>query len=351
MKGKHINNRTQFRVLRRKRKNRGRRSGVSSRLLTRLDMEFPKKFRLAENFEGVAGAISSLRQLLGKQGARPPRIRLSGIATIDNAAALMLGAEVQAWNPNKVQAWNPNNLNNSLHFYNGSWNSEVRGLLTDMGLFPMLDFPRQRALKRARATDWVFMPVISDSLVDMKKFRALRESIESEIKGPMSMSARHYWFIGLSEAVTNAVQHAYEEKQRKQWWASASYNKATRELQILCYDRGMTIPKTLPLSGIWEQVRGFMSFVGLSESTDCDLIEGALRTRRTATKESHRGRGLPQLMNFIDEVDKGSLAIYSRKGKVLYSKSSTGGKGEYRGELLKKQIEGTLIEWSVFLPV
>lgn len=337
MKGKRVKNKSQ-RVKKRKGKKIGQKSDTSSRQPARdLNLDFPKEFRLSENFSGIIEVIMKLRQLLEQQGARPPRICFSNIAAIDIAAALMLGAE--------VQAWTLNNPNAHPHFYNKSWNPEVQSLLTAMKLFPLLDAPRRGKPKHAHTTGSTFMPVISGSNVDMSKFIVLREGIESEIKGPMSTS--QYFFIGLSEAVTNAIQHAYGSDQRKQWWASASYNKSAQELRIVCYDRGRTIPKTLPTSGLWEQVRNVMSRFRLSDAIDCDLIEGALRTRRTMTKKRHRGQGLPQLMKFVDQADQGWLRIYSRNGMVLYTKSESEGEGNYEKEQLIKQVKGTLIEWSI----
>ena len=285
-----------------------------------------------------------LRHQLARKtrGGKAPYINFDGMSLVDNAAALMLAAELDAWN---IRHWHV-----PLRSYDKSWDPGVRQHLDTMGLFKLLRVDRQSAPEPA-PSDSVFMPFFSDSRVDLGEFVRFRERIESEINRPLARRASHYLFAGLSEAVTNVIQHAYKTNESKRWWVSASYEKTGGKLSILCYDRGLTIPQTLPRSHKWERIRGVISAVGLNLKLDSDLIKGALMTRRTATKESHRGRGLPQLMNFIDEVDKGSLAIYSRKGKVLYSKSSAGGKGEYRGELLKKQIEGTLIEWSVFLPV
>ena len=343
MKGKRVNNKKKRAVWPGSRKkSSGQMSGASHRSSTQsLPLKFfPKEFQLSGNFSGVVGAIAQLRRMLENRGARLRRICVSTIATIDNAAALMLGAE--------VKVWGDNNPNMRPPFHNKLWNLEVQGLLTQMGLFPLLDFPRS-VRSPTRATDWAFMPVISNSNVDMEKFTAFRKDIEREIRGPMT--ARHYMFIGLSEAVSNVVQHAYEDGKVKHWWASAAHCQSTGELKIICYDRGQTIPKTLPSSNIREQLGVMMSKLGLNHAIDCDLIEGALRTRRTMTKQTNRGRGFPQLMDFVDQVDHGSLKIYSRNGMVTYTKSTKSGSGEgrYTKGTLSKEINGTLIEWSIFL--
>lgn len=337
MKGKRVNNNK----IRRQRKGSRRKSAALSRPLARIfDLDFPKEFRLAQGVSRVVRFVGKLRQLLEKQGARPPRIRFSNIAKIDIAAALMLGAEIQA----RVH----NAPNFRPHFYNGPWHPEVKNLLTGMRLFPVLNAPHSDAPALARSEHLLLMPVISHSSVDMEKFIAWRESIEREIKG--AMSASHYFFIGLSEAITNAVQHAYTSNQpREWWWASASYDKSTRELIVLCYDRGQTIPKTLPFSEFKEAIATVMSRLGLRKNIDSDLIEAALRHRRTITKKSHRGHGLRQLMYFVDEVEKGALRVYSRRGLVEYTKSESG-EGNYKKKNLNDEFKGTLIEWQIVLP-
>ena len=334
MRGKRVNNKPRLvRML--------KRQGKNSRHASRVPrINLPADFRLAENLPLVAESILKLRRMLEMPGHRRPRINFNNIAEIDNAATLMLAAEIQAWNLKEPGI--------RLRPYHVSWKPEVRHLLNEMGLLALLDVPRRSVRRSVHVSDSVFLPFISDSKVDMREYTQFREEIEKEIES--SLSASSYLYTGLSEAVSNVIHHAYAKGKRKQWWASASYEKSARELKILCYDRGRTIPKTLPFSGIWEHVRGFMARFGLDEQVDCDLIEGALRTRRTVTKESHRGLGLLQLMDFVDHVDQGSLRIYSRSGMILYTKSESKKVGNYDKKPLSQQIQGTLIEWSIFLP-
>ena len=353
MKGKRVKNRTANREEQERRRSQKRRSSVvavsvvgprGQKQIPPSEVILPEDFRLSENFSQVAGCIVHLRRQLARRirGMSAPYVNFDNIARVDNAAALMLAAEIDAWNTR-----NPHR--GPLRSHDESWDPDVCQLFDTMGLFKLLQVDRQSLSNPAHASESVFMPFISHSRVDLDEFSRFRKSIESEINQPLARRASHYLFAALSEAVTNAVQHAYRGDEKQKWWVSASYKKATGKLSILCYDRGLTIPKTLPHSGKWEVIRGIIGNAGLDLGLDSDLIKGALMTRRTATRAHYRGHGLPQLMNFIDEVNMGALTIYSRRGKVIYSKNEIEKQGKYSHESLSKPIEGTLIEWNVSL--
>lgn len=128
---------------------------------------------------------------------------------------------------------------------------------------------------------------------------------------------------------------------------SLSATLSPKELKVLCYDRGQTIPKTLPFSGIQERVMASLKNLGLSK-IDADLIHAALVTKRTMTGELHRGKGIPELKSFIDKHGAGHLSIYSRNGIVHYEKRRNK-LPEIRKKRIAKPILGTLIEWCIIL--
>ena len=308
-------------------------SGNGSALPSQI--ELPRDFRLSENFSETAGRISALRHRLDRGRGRPPYINFNSIVKVDSAAALMLAAEIGAWNRANPYI--------KLRSHDQQWDPRVAELLDEMGLFEMLGVPRQGERVDVHERDTVFIPFMHGSYADIEGFYALfLERIEKHMATRLQ---RLPLIVGMGEAVANAWEHGYKREEGAEWWVSASCNKGTGELKVVCYDRGLTIPGTLPRSHLWENIR---HTVGLDARVDCDLIKAALTTRRTKTGKLRRGKGLPKLMLFVNSSGRGELRIYSRRGMVCYKKFAIDKNGEFQKKQLDKPIGGTLIEWRVF---
>lgn len=158
---------------------------------------------------------------------------------------------------------------------------------------------------------------------------------------------------GLTEAITNVSHHAYPDSEGystedKNWYLTGSYNNETKELKIVFYDQGIGIPKSLPASEVWEKVLSVLSRLPVVErKRDEVLLKAAVELERTSTKESDRGKGLQDLLEFIRQRKNGYLSILSLKGLFKYSMSD--GKEEIKTEHFDKPVSGTLIIWSAEL--
>jgi anti-sigma regulatory factor (Ser/Thr protein kinase) len=165
----------------------------------------------------------------------------------------------------------------------------------------------------------------------------------------------------VSEAMINVARHAYPNKASYQngeypirkWWMSARADQRSNTLAIVVYDRGATIPGTLPHKEWYKQlVQSIMSsFLGDFDYAnhrhlfDHEYINYSMKEGKTQTSDARRGLGLPQMQRLIDECRDGTLSILSRNGLYKYGKSL----GVHK-QMLKTGIEGTLIEWQLTLP-
>lgn len=317
-----------------KNKRRGRTTPKSSRLPIRV--ELPEILNINSNPESTIKCLMDFRNKVGS--GKNITLDLDHVKDIDAAAALMLAAE--------IDVWRLRSLRNTLKSHDRSWDLNIRKKLHDMGLFDLLRIKSQSQIHHSPSDGIIFMKFESDSKVNLDGYLNLREGIERcmghEILHRIPLCA------GVAEALTNSLHHAYENEERiKKWWISASYSHQTKELIFLCYDRGQTIPKTLPNSGIIENLLAAMGWIGINDKIDSDLIHAALVTKRTATKKKHRGKGIPELKHFVDAHDSGKLSIYSRHGVVHYRKNGENKKMEKKQ--ISNPIRGTLIEWCIIL--
>ena len=329
--------RKQIRLKRARQRQAKRSSDLPQKTVT---VELPEDFCLTTNLptsvSQVARYIANLRSHVESGEKFGLTVDFNAIRKVDAAAALMLTAEIHIWTIRRSWA--------KLRSQDDKWHPEIRELLDDMGLFQFLRVEMQSPRNLGEDSLMSYVQFISDERVDMSKFDNFQRAIENKMgEGErLAENVMHLLHIGLEEAVTNVRQHAYTpSEQSRRWWVSASFNHKSRDLAILCYDRGRTIPRTLTPRG---------NFLRSLLTNDSSLIKEALLSR-TSTNEPHRGLGLPAMANIINRSEcEGSLSVYSRKGMARYEKKNDDAPGVYSLVGLETPIRGTLIEWRIRIP-
>jgi anti-anti-sigma regulatory factor len=179
------------------------------------------------------------------------------------------------------------------------------------------------------------------------------EDLRTALLGPdhkWTRAAGDAIYRGLTEAMTNVVQHAYpssaltkrEPRLKNRWWMVGHTDRRKKELKILFFDSGVGIPFTLPKRLGWEVIRSVIGSLGITPPNDSEMIRAAMQLGRSTTELGNRGKGLNDFKKLIDACHDGQLEIYSNKGVYQYS---------YRDEESRQDhhesICGTLIEWSM----
>lgn len=162
----------------------------------------------------------------------------------------------------------------------------------------------------------------------------------------------------LTEALTNVRQHAYKGERdlpdaMKRWWLFANYEPPVQtkpgNLYIAVYDIGIGIQASMrrklqageALQGLADDLAQFWGMP--ARTMERVLLQRAVEHRRTSTGLPERGRGLPEMRDFVLATDSGRLYIVS--GGAQYSctpDSASGG-----AIACKERIAGTLILWSL----
>ena len=332
---------------RRVKKRQGRLSRKKPRSWQQKTVALPEDFRLTTNISASAAQVTKcIAELRGYVESRS-KLRLlvdfNAIRQVDAAAALMLAAEIHIWDLSRPWV--------KLRSQDDEWHPEIREMLADMGLFPFLGVSMRISRNARRAGSVSYVHFISDSRVYMRNFENFKRDIEEKMGEGEELGefVMDLFFSGLQEAVTNVRHHAYAKNERhSRWWVSASFNHESRNLNVLCYDRGLTIPITLRTQ---EEKLLRMTTLGLNAATsDSALIKAALHSR-TSTKESGRGKGLPEMADIINRSKlDGELSVYSGSGMARYEKKSGDSPGSYSEARLEAPIRGTLIEWRIRIP-
>lgn len=141
----------------------------------------------------------------------------------------------------------------------------------------------------------------------------------------------------LMELMTNTVQHAYNDKEKlmdNRWYIYVENKKDIIEFIFL--DTGSGIPATIRLN-FTEKIQSLM----LNRENDAKLISSALRGDfRTETRQTNRGKGLPDILADSRSAHISELTVISGKGECCITES-------YNIKEQKSNIafKGTLFRW------
>lgn len=304
-------------------------------------IELPEIFDLHKNTDESLEIMGKFRKIVDNDNPKLKSLSFDKMQRINSSSALMLAAEIDVWNKKTLQ---------KLHAQHKTWNTEIKALLCEMGFFELLGIDRPPSNDTINKNT-TFLQFTSGHKVEGSKAKELREKIESTI-GTILENKMHL-YEGLTEAFTNTKQHAYNPNPKPfdKWWTTAAYKKDDNKLIVSMYDRGKSIPKTIHKYKKWGDIQSYLSADLLKD--DAHLIKAAMKVSyedegktRTKHQESHRGKGLKQLLDFIK--DNGRLTIISGKGRCVFSiKNEKLVIEEIKS--LKYPLQGTLIEWEISL--
>lgn len=300
----------------------------------------PPRLDLRENLEATLKFLRAVRAC--SRGLRGKiYVDMRTLQEVSPAGALLLVAEFDRWREIAQHA-----KLNSVDVEH--WNPTVKQRLFEMGFFRVLRAKPPSPADASAEQGVRFLEFQSGRQSEGAAAKRLRESIEA-LGAPLADSDALYG--GLVEAMTNVRQHAYKRTaQVKRWWMSASVDLKARRLVVMFLDHGSGIPRTLPRSGIWEDVRGALSAVPLGSvvKDDARLIDAAVNFQRSQTGQSHRGHGLKDDVKGYIESHRayGRLRIISRRGQYIYERDAEGS-DKSQLNTISDDLVGTFIEWII----
>lgn len=231
------------------------------------------------------------------------------------------------------------------------WDSDIKYLLRDMGMFDLLRISNlpKNFMKEPKASNKRFFKFVSDKTINGEKSVVFRDAVAEAIS---DIPNKKRLQKAISEAMDNALFHGYPDGfvnnspfKQKRWWLSASFDYSDNTLTLMFFDQGIGIPKSLP------QVHPglFGRIINMFDDDD-KKIEAATKAGRSSTNKDHRGKGLPQIIDYVKKYDKSGL-IKITSGKGIYSlvKRPDTRKPDIKLSINEFDINGTLIEWQIKL--
>lgn len=184
----------------------------------------------------------------------------------------------------------------------------------------------------------------SSAITDGEPAGQLIEAYEAAL----SRAEIRHIFRGVTEAATNAVEHAYSGDRdddlptydESRWWMFC--RETEKRLFVAIADLGIGIPRSLPKTFGEEVIAITKKALSLGTSNDdATMIRAAMELARTRTEKEERGKGLGDMRRVVDELEGSELYIFSNSGLVTYSA------GKYTQRTYPESILGTLVIWIV----
>ncbi|MCP5246650.1 MAG: hypothetical protein H6937_12170 [Burkholderiales bacterium] len=215
----------------------------------------------------------------------------------------------------------------------------VEQLFQHIGLFERLGMTPRKKITDDSVRHWDYIYDISADTSEFKKlFEKYSQTISEEVRSGL--------FDSMSEAVTNSIQHAYPCSHitkcdcQKGWWMFAK--KIDNTLTVVIYDMGIGIPTSIERKPEIKEILA-NPIRKLRKKNDSLLIKIAAQSRRTTTKMSYRGKGLPDMLEFVRRSNIGEFIIFSRAGSLIYKAQE-----EIEiGNDYSIPIKGTFIAWNI----
>ena len=263
---------------------------------------------------------------------------LAKVEFISVPAAIVLAAEFHRWQIFKSLKLKAKDAS--------KWAPSVSSLLNDLGVFDLLGV-RAPLGNEISAENITLTPLQSGLKLDGAKLNRLQTRFRGMIEDFTNNAAV---YEGLSEAVENAISHAYPDGFEPRhpfaghrWWGAGCIEISTMRLRFFVFDQGAGIPHTLPTADIFEGVAAWLAsqFPGIVHN-DTMMLRAALEVGRTRTHESHRGLGMRRMADVVSGTSNAYLRIISRRGEIVYD-----GSGTIESRTHSDSLGGTLIEWCL----
>lgn len=219
-------------------------------------------------------------------------------------------------------------------------NEKVAQVLQQIGVFDLLGFVSDVIPTDEDVVNWRFA---HGHKVEGERY----EDVLAEYNGDITPELQETLFTGITEAMTNVLNHAYllprvdgtNITNSREWWMFSQ--SKDKEIMVAFLDLGAGIPRTLPVTqpSLWKKI------IRLGKPDDSRAIAYAVKESISRTNESHRGKGLGQIARVIDTVPNGQMIILSNHGALSKNKQNT------RRKDYSDSIMGTLIFWKIPLQV
>lgn len=235
---------------------------------------------------------------------------------------------------------------------------KIRYLFYKIGYWDCFAIPKPYNVDK-EIKDNYFLSIQTNTKSDILLLNKIKHFINDNVNFINNYSIEYRFDDAVKEAMANSVEHAYHEnffengKEKGKWWICGHFDKITNTLELVFYDYGMGIRKSISRNLGEDAKLFFTDKIKDKIKTDADLIELALKSELTKYnnyKDHDRGKGFTRFKEFAKVSQNNcELIIVSDYGKYKYKFDGLTNIESYEKTKLKGKIEGMLIKWKIQL--
>lgn len=297
------------------------------------ELRSPPKLNLSDRRSESLKFFRDLQDVLLHSRYGSVFVDLEPLLSISDSCAVMLAAELQRCykygSKKSIAGSYPNPKHDS---YN---------VMVGLGVFDLLGVPSPQLSKQERA----WFKIYADNHTRGEMIAQLREHFTPVLSNMIAMdrSWNQKFYRALTDATTNALDHAYIKRTRlpwmeRMWWAAGIVSQSAQTLRFVFWDQGVGIPTTI-------RRKGLLARLTARAANDGELIDEATERGSSRFRDGRRGHGLYALIELIDLAPSGTLDIISGRGRYRYQKGAPNLREQFPGH-----VGGTLIVWTLRKP-
>lgn len=233
----------------------------------------------------------------------------------------------------------------------------IRFLLCESGYCDYLNIDKPYSIDNERKR--YFLSIQSNTISNIQSLNKVKKFISENTK--CLENGYHFEYSLddiIKEAMGNSIEHAYpqgfneQDREKGKWWICGHYDNMEESLEIVLYDYGVGIRKSLEINLGEEAKRAWLDKT-LEDTfkNDADLIEIAINgdlSKYTKHKDRDRGKGLKRFKQFAVSIGYDcELTISSGKGKYKMIYDIINKREDVKKESFSKGIDGMLVKWKI----
>ncbi len=309
-----------------------------NKISMRKHMKVPTIMSFFENYDETIKFINEIKKTIFKDDLFV-FLDFSQCTDISAETCVVLAAEIDRCNnkiPDSVSGSYPND-------------ADVYFFLNELGFFNILGIRSSKPeFDDVPEVDIVRLQSGSDNPVNL--MRGIKEIFYPKGKSKPNSPFSGKVYRALTEAMGNAVEHAYPYKYRQdnsitcipKWWRAGFKLNNDNTVIMILYDQGAGIPNTIITN--WKEKLEALASALTRDPFDDEKIALAMEKGRSRTKVEGRGQGSYDMQKLIRESSNGILSIFSYKGGYSYKND-----GNWRKTNLNHSLHGTLVIWQICL--
>ena len=321
--------------------------------LNSYEIIIPEKLDFEENIENMVEITKKIKKTFNF--GRTPRFSINHkfIKSITTSGLLYLVGQIS-----KLAKANNINLKYNEEIGLRKKDERIRYLFDKIGYWECFGISKAYTIDE-KVKDNYFLSIQTNNKSDITLLNKIKKFIKKHVDFINSYDVEYKFDDAVKEAMANSIEHAYADdfnesgKEKGKWWICGHFDKVNNSLELVFYDYGMGIRKSIQRNLGQDAKIVLFDKVKDQLNSDATLIEIAINSelkKYKKYKEHDRGKGFGRFKKFAQVSGHDcEMTIVSDKGKFKYFYD-----GINRCEKVYKTthsdiIEGMLIKWKITL--